>query len=234
MTKKVDDELADPHFRRITSSLPGVQATKGALDLEWDAFSSSGAWENLTFIVNGIYHEDSIDLSGFANQYLTFFIDSAITQENPLRRLVGVDAAGMIDATLITTVPIDVDTYGLELTSGGSPGLPTVVPGESTELDPSTVIYSRIHVSTADTAATSAIGVLLPVDVGQTGTLEATAADKLFVYRIVVPVRQTTGRDYTFMGAPSQRIILQGTMAEEPTIEYMMRLKRSYELANQV
>jgi hypothetical protein len=33
---------------------------------------------------------------------------------------------------------------------------------------------------------------------------------------------------------PASRIILPGTMDEEPELEYMMRLARSVELANQV
>jgi hypothetical protein len=38
----------------------------------------------------------------------------------------------------------------------------------------------------------------------------------------------------TKMTIPSSRIVIPGTIKEEPKLEYMMRLKRSYELANQV
>lgn len=232
MAKKVDDELADPYRRDISVMIPACSATKPEVDPDWN--SVQGAWLPIASATLGLYYEDSIDLSGYANQYLTFFIENAITQESPIRSLTGAGAAGMLDATVVSTVPLDIDEYLVDLLLLTSPGMPNVT-GTGTNITPENTLYSRIMVSLLDSATPSDIGVLRPIDVGQLGTLEATAADKLFVYRIVLPLGQTTGTtDYTTIGAPAQRIVLQGTMAEEPTIEYMMRLKRSYELANQV
>lgn len=233
MAKKVDDELADPYRRNITALIPSCSATKLEAATEWTA---QGAWLPLPLGGLGLYYEDSIDLSGYANQYLTFFIDGAITQENPVRALVGQEAAGMIDATVITSVPIDdIDDYFRDIVNTStSPGMPQVIPGFGTSLDQEVVLYSRIMLSMLDTASLSNLGILRPFDIGQCGTLESTAADKLFVYRLVFPLTQTGGVEMTSILAPAQRIVLQGTMAEEPTLEYMMRLKRSYELANQV
>jgi hypothetical protein len=70
---------------------------------------------------------------------------------------------------------------------------------------------------------------------GQLGSLEPTAADKLFASRIVMPYGKVANTILmTSMASPAQRVGFRGMMAEEPTLEYMMRLKRSYELANQV
>lgn len=234
MAKKVDDELADPYRRNITNMIPSCSATKTGIAPTWTA---QGAWLPVPTYNLALYYEDSIDLSGYANQYLTFFIEGAITQENPVRSLVGPEAAGMIDATVITTVPIDdIDDYFRDVVNTStSPGMPQVISNFGTSLNPETVLYSRIMLSMADTSSPSNLGILRPYDIGQCGTLESTAADKLFVYRIVCPLTQSSGgTDMTSILAPAQRIVLQGTMAEEPTIEYMMRLKRSYELANQV
>jgi hypothetical protein len=232
MPKKVNDELADPYRRDITAVIPACIVTKQEVDPTWSDIQ--GSWREVPSLPYSLYYEETIDLSGYANQYLTFFIDGAITQEHPVRSLTGSEAAGMYDATVITTVPLDIDEYLQDIIFETSPGMPDVV-GTGTSLNPETVLYSRIHVSLADTATPSSTGILRPIDVGQLGTLESTAADKLFVYRIVFPVASVAqGIGFTTMLAPAQRIILQGTMAEEPTIEYMMRLKRSYELANQV
>jgi len=67
-------------------------------------------------------------------------------------------------------------------------------------------------------------------------SLEPTAADCLYCYRVFgLP----TGAAIDGYGADSvifgpKRVILDAFVVEEPTLEYMMRLKRSYELANQV
>jgi len=40
--------------------------------------------------------------------------------------------------------------------------------------------------------------------------------------------------DQTTIGIPASRIVLPGSMDQEPELNYMMRLSRSIELANQV
>ena len=56
---------------------------------------------------------------------------------------------------------------------------------------------------------------------------EPTAASKLYCYRIVVPI---VDGDSTIVSVPAARFYLTGVRDEEPDLEYMMRLKRSYEL----
>jgi hypothetical protein len=73
-------------------------------------------------------------------------------------------------------------------------------------------------------------GILQPLTVKQSGSLSPTAAQVLYVVKIVIPF----GTTLTQLGAPASRVILPGTMDQEPELEYMMRLSRSVELANQV
>jgi hypothetical protein len=56
---------------------------------------------------------------------------------------------------------------------------------------------------------------------------EPTAASKLYCYRIIIPL---VDGDTTTIGIPAARFYLTGVRDEEPQLEYMMRLKRSYEL----
>ena len=95
--------------------------------------------------------------------------------------------------------------------------------------------FSRIRLDLVDQNLISATGFTKPIEITQVGSLQPTAADKLFLYAIAIPNPTVTGStSYTTMSVPACRVGFFGTMAEEPTIEYMMRLKRSYELANQV
>tara|TARA_R100000353_G_C6508590_1_gene196037 strand:- start:922 stop:1614 length:693 start_codon:yes stop_codon:yes gene_type:complete len=64
-------------------------------------------------------------------------------------------------------------------------------------------------------------------------SLEPTAADTLYCYRVIA-LPLPTQSQITSAVEPAKRVIMDAYIAEEPTNEYLMRLKRSYELANQV
>jgi hypothetical protein len=57
---------------------------------------------------------------------------------------------------------------------------------------------------------------------------EPTAASRLYCYRIIVPFVEVGG--LTDVRIPAARFYLTGVRDNEPDLEYMMRLKRSYEL----
>ena len=234
MAKKVDAELADPYMRDISCQIPQCIASKAAADATWN--SIEGAWQANIAGVNALnlVYEDSIDLSGYANQKLTFFPELSLLQESPVDALTGPGAAGILDATVITTAPIDHADL-VQLTAlGSAPGLTDVFAVDG-NLTYEQVLFCRIRVGLVDTATPSAQGFLRDKKTMQLGSMEPTAADKLFVYRVIVAYPLISGvPEFEDLIAPAQRVILRGTMAEEPTIEYMMRLKRSYELANQV
>lgn len=240
MAKKVDEELADPYQRVISLTIPGCLASKGELDLEWTTIR--GDWKSEPGNLGTLVWEGSIDLSGYANQSLTFFPESGFRQTTPYERVTGADGQGSLIASLITTVPL---TYGELVNSflfGTTPGLPNVIAGDPTSnvddkgLDWSTVLYCDVRVGILDQNMPNDKGYIHPLQFGQTGSLDATAADKLYVYKLIYPFSANPAGLGTITGCSSgaERLGLIGQMAQEPTIEYMMRLKRSYELANQV
>lgn len=66
-------------------------------------------------------------------------------------------------------------------------------------------------------------------------SLEPTAADCLYCYRVFsLPEPGPAGSGVSQITLPPKRVLLDAFTVEEPEIEYLMRLKRSYELANQV
>jgi len=58
----------------------------------------------------------------------------------------------------------------------------------------------------------------------------------LYCYRFLALPNGAAADEYGATGLvlPALRVILDAFTVEEPDLEYMMRLKRSYELANQV
>ena len=82
----------------------------------------------------------------------------------------------------------------------------------------------------------SGAATLVPLQDNYFSSLEPTAADCLYCYRVIIApdhgASLSEGIQKLFF--PPVRVILDAFTVEEPTLEYMMRLKRSYELANQV
>lgn len=117
---------------------------------------------------------------------------------------------------------------------GSAPGLPSypITGYEATPQDWSTVPYCRSRLDILDSTLAQQTR---PVEQSQLGSLQPTAADKLFIYRIVIPLSTVVDNTaLTELFVSAQRVGFRGMMAEESQLQYMMRLKRSYELANQV
>ena len=229
------EEIQDPRERVISTMIPALLLEKGEADPEWAQFRNG--WVPIPSNTLAAYYEDSIDLSGYALQQMTFFPQLAFIQESPLRSITGSEAAGIIDVTVISTTPLDIDGLYRQVAFAGGPGLTqlSVTLGSSTPADWETIPYCRIRNDILNSTGVSSTGFTQPLDMGQIGSLEPTAADKLFIYRLIIPYGIVTSTVlFGTLTGPAQRVGFRGEMAQEPTLEYMMRLKRSYELANQV
>jgi hypothetical protein len=92
--------------------------------------------------------------------------------------------------------------------------------------DFTTIIYGnyRLYVPNASLAAFP--GFLQLISSGSFGSKEPTASAELFCYRIL----KCTGAPLETLTAPACRVGLFGTFYLEADLEYIMRLKRSYEL----
>jgi hypothetical protein len=104
------------------------------------------------------------------------------------------------------------------------------------------IIHGHIQDRTVNTVTGAAPitaegqGYLLPIVDEYFSSLEPTAADQLYVYRLIAlprpSIQDSTGLSGVLI--PPRRIIMDTMVDKEPELSYMMRLKRSYELANQV
>lgn len=177
-----------------------------------------------------VFHETVIDLSGYAIQDLTFF-PQAVGLQDPGVYVFGpgqpATYAGLHVIDMITSVPCDINTLSLAMvTENAGPGML----GTVQEFE--TILFGMYRFFTPNTNITylnyNQLERSQRFDSGQPN-----AADKLFCYRIVMP--QSDGLDPTSeLFIPAARQIIGGAMEEESELVYMQRLKRSYELANQV
>ena len=237
MAKKPDKELADPYERIISKTIPGFNPQKAPADTTYATALGQG-WEfNKASNPMVCYYEDSIDLSGYANQDLTFFPELAFIQMSPVYTIQSTDGGSVLDLVAITSVPMDVESLYTALIFGSGPALPELsAPGivNNSPVDWSTVPYCRIDFRSRETNIPGGLGIMTSIESAQLGSLQPTAADKLFIYRIVYPLSDTPPHiDFSSFVIPPLRVGFRGMMAQEDDREYLMRLKRGYELANQ-
>lgn len=239
MAKKADD-VQEPFTRRISKAIPGVNAQKAAVDPTYSDIY--GGWQDMGPIVPlGLYYQDTIDLSGYARKDLTFYPEIGFNQIGVGPNIFGDDGGELLDCVFITTVPLtDITSLWWWTASGSSPALPqfdTNAIGfqvqDATQWE--TLLYCEQRLYARNVNVPGGTGFMQLIDRAQLGSLEATAADKLFITRVVLPYSNTAPyHDFTTIAVPPSRVGFIGTMTKESDLEYMMRLKRSYELANQV
>ena len=210
--------------RRITALHPRLNATYNGAT--WDNLSG---WSVLDLAGTQFAHETVIDLSGYAMDSLTFFPTSVGLQDPGVYLVRGTPDptfSGLQVLDIITSVPMDLSTVSSLQVQGAGPGM------LRSEYEFETILFGMYRFFSTNLNVPYANYVQLErsqrFDSG-----EPTAADKLYCYRIVNLT--VSGLDpQSRVSIPAARQLIAGVMAAEPELVYMQRLKRSYELANQV
>ena len=215
--------------------IPSCDVTKlTPEDPEWVGVDYLNGWNSVPIggapsLVLG--WQGIIDLSGYARDYKTFYPDGGVIQEGPY--WTAFDGFGQTVCTVVSSTPIDLEQLTLTLVSNSTPGLiVNAVGGTGTSQNWETTLFCETQVNLINSQL-PALGICQPITKKQTGSLSPTAAQVLYVAKIVIPATVQNATGIT-LSIPASRIILPGTMDQEPELSYMMRLSRSIELANQV
>lgn len=162
------------------------------------------------------------DMSGYVSEHKTLFISGATIQE-PFAPVDFDGAPGdtILVADIMTNKPMSNDEATFALTYGNLQG------PDSLTFDQTIYMRLRQFIVDLDTAAW---GSMILANDNQMGSLEATASDRVYNTRIVSLGAPFTGNRVDLSGA---RYLMKAELKEEPEYEYLMRLKRSYELQNE-
>jgi len=200
---------------------------RGGVGDVWDVFTLANGWQALN---NTMYWQGSIDLSGYALERKTFYPLTAFVQEATSYNAFG--GSGQSVVYIVSSIPIDPVTLATQVIFTSGPGF--IQPGAAgvPQDDWTNVLFAEYKVNLINSTL-PALGICQPIETKQYGSLSPTAADKLYVMKMVFPAT-LAGIVGDSLSIPSSRIVIPGSIKEEPKLEYMMRLKRSYELANQV
>lgn len=197
-----------------------------------------------------------IDLAGYNQQDLTLFFRNSFEQVGGSYQSTWTitPASGdtlnefssiLSEWTIVSSVPLSDDNLR-QLTIENTGFLASQPPVPLTGYDPgnfdrSMIIHGRMlrHALSPNIGSQAftapGTGLNLVADDQYFSSLEPTAADRLYCYRVVGTATPSIedGTGLTAAYWPSKRILLTATSAKEEELDYMMRLKRSYELANQ-
>jgi hypothetical protein len=211
--------------RRIAAMHPSISS-----DYSTGAWNNLNGWQVLDVAQTRFGHETVIDLSGYAMESLTFFPAAIGLQDPGIYTYTpggGSTYNGMQVLDIITSVPMDLNTVANSQGLGKGPGML----GSLYEFE--TLLFGMFRFFTANTnipyAGYQQLERSQRFDSG-----EPTAADKLYCYRIVSLLADGPPEPDSRFAVPAARQLVGGAMDEESELVYMQRLKRSYELANQV
>jgi hypothetical protein len=187
----------------------------------WTTVLGSG-WTQSAHYNYNFYNQTFIDCAGLSKDEETLFIKAATVQRGTYNYFLPAAAGDrMYIWDIMTSIPIDIAKQAIQddITSRGL-GMP------GTTLNYEHVLYHRMQVFSYD--LDMANGTALLADETQIGSLEPTASDRIYCYRLVSFSNEATPD--TAAGMAPVRFVVEVDTKQEPQYEYLMRLKRSYDL----
>ena len=185
--------------------------------------SSAEGWEQLTPGGLIFANRQYFDLAGLSMDDKTLFFEGAAVQDT-LNPAASPSVAGSL--ILLTDVMSNKPLTNAEITSIGA-GNGNIQGQGNLTFDQT--IYMRLRTFNID-LDNAAGGYMIPIADNQLGSLSPTASDRVYITRIVV--LGDVSADGSYSVSPC-RYIIRAKAQEEPEYEYLMRLKRSYELQNE-
>ena len=161
------------------------------------------------------------DLAGLSQREKTLFFEGATVQDllNPIAFN---QAPG--DSIIVTDLMSTKQLNDTELTTFSIFGN-FAQPGASLTFEET--VYARLNQYVVD-LDTAAWGSMIQASTNQIGSLKATASDRIYSYRIVTGGTPFVGDRFDVLAC---RHLLRAEAKEEAEYQYLMRLRRSFELA---
>ena len=206
--------MLTPRNETVQALFPAVSATYvGAEWVDSLGYDALGP--------DALIYSTTIDLSGWSMNEYTFGTMRTQYQDPGVYATNALSAKAEV-VEIISDVPIS--NVDLQLVAGN---LGVNVPGMmGSRQDFTTILYGNYRLYVPNASLTAFVGFLQLISSGSFGSKEPTASDRLYCYRIV----KCFGAPGETIEAPACRVGLFGSMYQEADIEYLMRLKRSYEL----
>jgi hypothetical protein len=214
--------------RTLRLEIPPTAVSKLVADPVWTTTTAINGWTPLPGSTV-LAWTGTIDLAGYVREMKTFYPSAGMTQQGMV--LLQSGGEGVFLVTTVSSTPVDLNSLFISTLGGSGLGFLDFSGLGINQQNWETVLFNetQLYVNNVNISPNT-IGIQQGLSVEQTGSLSATATDTLYVVKMAIP----QGAQMTSMNIPASRVILPGKFGTEPDVEYMMRLKRSVELANQV
>ena len=204
-------------MKTLAKEIPAIGVTKTPTTITINP-DTQGGWSVISGTFLAYYHT-YFDLAGMSMDEKTLFFTGASTQNGyPAISNPATPGNKVIIHDIMVTKPLTE----AELTTISIFGN-----FDKTVLTFDQTIYMRVRLLNTDLDNQAATA-MIPLFDEQLGSLEPTASDRIYCYRII----GYSGADGVYNLYPV-RYLLRAEAKEEAEYEYLMRLKRSYELQNQ-
>jgi len=193
---------------------------------EWDDIATTGHWRKIG--PNSFLSSTYFDLAGLAMDEKTLFFEAAGVQTTlaPLANNSGPGDSCLI-MDLMSTRPLTDQQLIGTLGFGNFAGNFSIDGQGPLSFEETVYARTQMYVRHIDT---SAWGYITLTDENFFGSMEPTASDRIYSYRLVVPSQGTDPNDMDQLTIYPARHLLRSTAKEEPTYQYLMRLMKSYQL----
>lgn len=216
--------------RTIKIAAPPVDVLFDQLSNSWVGLDNG--WVNVARPLStpAIGWEGRLDLAGLTVQEKTFFPAAQTIQEpGSYFGIFTAGSDGLLEVIeIVSSIPLDLEQMYDQIfpLPGGEDSVPSF-PGTQAEFE--AVIIGRYRALAVNTTFGSTT-VWNTIKSESFGSGEPTASETLYTYILVSPGVVLTDGDR--MTIPPRRFVLGGVVMEEPPLEYINRLRRSYILAN--
>jgi hypothetical protein len=201
--------------RTLSLPVPAVSLTRGA-----SGWSSGSGWTG-TSVNDLIMFESYWDCSGYTADDLTLF-PLGVTLQDPGRYTSSNPNVPMQVLDIVSQTRLSLtDVYGWIL-ANAMPGM------LGTTVEWTQVIWGQYRTLLGQASFQSAGTEFLTASAGLFGSGSPSTAEKLYCYRFVI---MPNSQDLDEISIPASRFVMSAVIAPEDELAFLMRQKRSYELA---
>lgn len=211
-------------MKTLAKEFGALRADKAGANYSLNTAISAEGWELIDASTGLFANRMYFDLAGMSMDDKTLFFTGATMQDtlNPSANPANPGSLAIM-ADVMSNKPLSNTDITAILVYGNLPGI------GSAQLTFDQTIYMRLRTWNID-LDNAAGGYFITLADNQLGSLSPTASDRIYCTRIVQFAPANADGVYA---AWPVRYILQADAKEEPEFEYLMRLKRSYELQNE-
>jgi len=220
--------------RTLTEMIPPLQATYDLPNLAWTPTAQGSyhsgtiadSWQVVGSTPSAVAYETNMDLSGYELDDLTIY-PLFIGLQDP-----GVYSVSYGTSSRMRIIDI-VSQERLDLLATVDEAMQfNAMPGMSaTNIDFIQILSGQFRMAVGNTILADQ-SLMQTVQSSDFGSASPTSARKLWLYRFVIP--SGTFTPTSVLQVPASRFVIRANIAKESDLSYLMRQKRSYELAAKV